>query len=373
MIYYIDPQSYSNLAVYDYSLISNISDVDIRFWGNTKYDYKVPENVRTNLAFSYSNKSNGIAKIMSYSKTMTAIAWRAIRERPSAIHIQWIKFWPLDYLLVFIMHCFGIRIIHTAHNLLPHSPKRFDKFCYTLYYKAVDKIIVHSGRTKAELAQLIGSDRKIHVIHHGILPSNCNESVCKEHMKELRAEYGITPDTVVFACMGLQNKYKGTDMVLEAWKRSKILQNEKTVLFIIGKNENIDYSVVKGIANVHIVNKKVSQSDFDAYLRIVSVVLLPYIKISQSGVLFTALEAGVPVMVTDVGGLAEPLDIADIGWNIGKPKLSNLQAALENMVGNRTDIEKKRNNTEAFMKVRKAYSWNKIAKQTAILYKFYEQ
>ena len=49
-IFYIDQQSYSNLAIYDHSLLSAIAketpDFQIEYWGNRKYEYMpLPEGI----------------------------------------------------------------------------------------------------------------------------------------------------------------------------------------------------------------------------------------------------------------------------------------------------------------------------------------
>ncbi len=371
MIYYIDPQSYLNLAVYDHSLLENVSGVEVRFFGNVNYDCLPMNCADTHLVFSYSNKKSGMAKIVSYCRTMMGITFRAIRERPKVIHVQWVKFLPLDWLVVVVLHVMGIRFVHTAHNVLPHNPKRFDRMLYRLYYKAVDVLVVHSERTRHELAAFIGNERKIRVIHHGILPSDCEESECRERMAALRGELGIGPRTVVFSCLGYQNKYKGTDIVFRAWNASEVLRKGDCRLLVVGKNENLDYSAMRQSGNVHIVDAKVPQLDFDAYLRLSSVVLLPYVSISQSGVLFTALDAGVPVMVTDVGGLAEPLQVARVGWNIGAPQEDSLRAEMERLALNPSEIDAVRADADAFERVRQAYSWKEIGAETVSLYKMF--
>ncbi len=368
MVYYVDPQSYSNLAVYDHSLITNMRETDVVFYCSVKYDHAPFSHTTVRSVFSYSDQPTATRKMMSYARSMLTILRDAWRERPDVIHIQWIRLWPVDYMLVLILHALGIRVIHTAHNVLPHNPRARDKQLFTLYYKAVDAIIVHSHRTKDELVAMAGVKEKVKVIHHGMLPATVDDKACSEKMNELRRTYRLTDKSVVFACMGSQNKYKGTEIVFQAWKESDVLKKDDCHLFVVGKNENIEYDIVEGITNVHIIKGHIPDIDFHAIMRLSSVILLPYLKISQSGVLFTALQTGVPVLVSDVGGLAEPLQVADVGWNIGAPEVDTLQQTMEHLAANPQLIAEKKNNTAAFDKVRQAYSWKDIAKETETLY-----
>lgn len=368
-IFYVDPQSYSNLAVYDYSLISNIKDFQIVFYANVKYDYRELQDTVVRKIFCYGQLSHPLSKALSYTKSILRLYKDARKERPDIIHIQWIRLWALDYILVFLLQHLGIKVIHTAHNLLPHVHHTGDRTKYRLYYRAVNGIIVHSERTRNEMGHMAGCEDKTWVIHHGMLPSHSNPDDCARRMEQLKRQKGIDSNTMVFACMGIQSTYKGTDTVLKVWSTSSILQKSNSMLLIVGKNENIDYSPVRNMPNVHIVNGKVPEPDFNAYMQMASVILLPYTAISQSGVLFSALQAGIPVLVSDVGGLAEPLRIAPVGWNIGEPTAEHLREAMERLAQDKGLADQVRNDTEAFGKVRQAYDWKNIGLRTTDMYR----
>lgn len=66
-------------------------------------------------------------------------------------------------------------------------------------------------------------------------------------------------------------------------------------------------------------------------LRLSNVISLPYSKISQSGVLFSAIENDIPMIVSDVGGLSEPLSIGNIGWILDEPTANNLYKEIHSI------------------------------------------
>lgn len=369
LIYFIDPQSYSNLSVYDHSLLKGMEGHDIVYFNSVKYDYEELPGVEMRSVFRYNDMKNSLAKLLSYSASMMKVAGYACKERPDVIHIQWFRAWLVDYLLVFFFHLLGIKIVYTAHNILPHNHHFWDSFIFTRFYRAVDAIIVHSERTKNEMRQMLGiGENKISVIHHGILPSSYDADSNSQEINRLRHKLGIGEDALVFACLGIQNKYKGVDLVVDVWSKSELLRKGNCHLLFVGKNDGIDFSPVADMPNVHIVSDRVSNAEFDAYLRLSSVVLLPYINISQSGVLFTAIQAGVPVLVSDVGGLAEPLGYAKVGWCMGVPSVENLQKEMEFLLLNTSEVIDVRNDTDAFMRTCKAYDWGAISKRTEELY-----
>ena len=66
MIYYVDPQSYQNLAVYDHSLLSNMAGADITYYANVRYDHLPLPNVKMRKVFSYSGCSHRPQRAATY-------------------------------------------------------------------------------------------------------------------------------------------------------------------------------------------------------------------------------------------------------------------------------------------------------------------
>ncbi len=369
-VFYIDPQSYNNLSVYDYHLLTNVGGHEVVFYGNHLYQCEPMRGVRQKLVFGYSTKKRAWQKAWSYSVSMIRILLDVVRERPDVVHVQWLRLWHLDYAFGWLLHRMGIRLVFTAHNVLPHNPKPQDAKRYARYYQLVDAIIVHSERTKREMVSDLGVEAdKIKVIFHGMLENDVVQADVDERCEGLRKTLGIKQGDVVFSCLGIQNSYKGIDLVVRVWNETAALrENPRLHLLLVGRNKDVDFSPLAGCGNVFVLDEMISDVDFDAYLQLSSVVLLPYKKISQSGVLFTALSRGVPVLVSDVGGLTEPLQYARVGWNIGNPTVENLQGALLRLAQDGEDIDRVRRATEEFERIKKIYSWESIGEQTSKLY-----
>ena len=369
-VFYIDPQSYNNLSVYDYHLLTNVGGHEVMFYGNQLYQCEPMRGVRQKLVFGYSTKKRAWQKALSYSVSMIRILLDVVRERPDVVHVQWLRLWHLDYAFGWLLHRMGIRLVFTAHNVLPHNPKPQDAKRYARYYQLVDAIIVHSERTKREMVSDLGVEAdKIKVIFHGMLENDVVQADVDERCEGLRKTLGIKQGDVVFSCLGIQNSYKGIDLVVRVWNETAALrENPRLHLLLVGRNKDVDFSPLAGCGNVFVLDEMISDVDFDAYLQLSSVVLLPYKKISQSGVLFTALSRGVPVLVSDVGGLTEPLQYARVGWNIGEPTVENLQGALLRLAQDGEDIDRVRRATEEFERIKKIYSWESIGEQTSKLY-----
>src|SRR6202022_892049 len=93
----------------------------------------------------------------------------------------------------------------------------------------------------------------------------------------------------------------GIDLLLEAWRSI-----EGAELWIVGM-PRMDIEPLRAASppNVRWVPRFVGDPEIAAYFRRADVVVLPYRQIDQSGVLFTALAFGKPLVLTDVGGFSE--------------------------------------------------------------------
>ena len=111
---------------------------------------------------------------------------------------------------------------------------------------------------------------------------------------------------------------------------------------------------IKGISNVVVEDRKISNEEFVYLLRHTDVYLLPYRLISQSGALLTALNERVPVLVSDVGGLTDPLKIAEVGWSVTPDDYNSLKHMLIHLSAHPNEVAKIKNDANA---------WNTIANE----------
>jgi glycosyltransferase involved in cell wall biosynthesis len=98
---------------------------------------------------------------------------------------------------------------------------------------------------------------------------------------------------------GLLRPYKGVDVLLDAWRRAAL----DAELWIVGM-PRMDVSFVHG-PQVRTALRFVSGPELAGAFRAADLVVLPYRDIDQSGVLFTALAFGKPILATAVGGFPE--------------------------------------------------------------------
>lgn len=99
--------------------------------------------------------------------------------------------------------------------------------------------------------------------------------------------------------------YKGLGHLLDAYHLLRA-RNVQVALEIAGAGDLAPYAArLKGLPDVSLHNKWLDEDEIGVSLQRNDVVVLPYVEASQSGIAASALTAGLPVVVTPVGGLVE--------------------------------------------------------------------
>lgn len=363
-VFYVDPMSYSNLALYDYSLLSNIQDIDLYYFCNTKYDSN-ELNIKRKKIYNYSDKTK-FFKITSYITAQLTLFKSIIQLRPNVVHFQWVKIPSIDYLLLKLIRKKNIKTILTAHDVLPHNSGDRYMEIYKKIYTKVDAIIVHSDSTKIELIEWLDvSAKKIHVIPHGLLNigQNIDFDRVEYYMKKFRLDFDLD-NKLVFSALGTINDYKGIDLIVDAWKQDNITKNEDLKLIIAGKGSHSKIEELKGKTNVIIENRFLLVEEFLALLRITDFVLLPYKQISQSGILLTAINEKKRVIVSEVGGLTDPFKFGKIGYVLSELSSKELNSVIIHARSNANSYPE----DETWDRIFEYFNWENIGLKTKRLY-----
>jgi glycosyltransferase involved in cell wall biosynthesis len=98
--------------------------------------------------------------------------------------------------------------------------------------------------------------------------------------------------------------YKGLDTLIEAWARADLPPGAE--LWMVGR-PRMDVEPLRSTSppGVRWLTRFVSDAELAALFRAADVAVLPYREIDQSGVLYTALAFGTPLLLTAVGGFPE--------------------------------------------------------------------
>src|SRR5690606_30812189 len=121
---------------------------------------------------SLSNVVRGIECTLNWLQ----IASRPRLKRTSIVHLQWLplaqKGYRIESRFIRKIRSFGVRVVLTVHNVLPHGASKRHAEIYKGVYGLVDALICHTESSKKILIEQFGIEpERVHVIPHGPLES----------------------------------------------------------------------------------------------------------------------------------------------------------------------------------------------------------
>ncbi len=192
----------------------------------------------------------------------------------------------------------GIKTWWTVHNLEHHEGADFvDKLGYKVLAKQSDLIICHSNYAANILKKRDNPRCKVVVMYHGLYEGVYPPPAPRDQVLE---RLGLDPSLPTFCCLGNIRYYKGFDLAVDAIKLLKI-----KVQLIIAGNPHKDYDINSLQEKVHSTNgcrlipKFLSDQDFSDIMSACDAVIIPYRKITTSGLLLAAWTFSKPVIATD--------------------------------------------------------------------------
>jgi D-inositol-3-phosphate glycosyltransferase len=290
------------------------------------------------------------------------------------VHFQCMLDRRADLRFMRVLHLLRFKIVYTVHDLLPHDEHTAEnRAFYERVYRIPDNLIVHSENNRKEMLELFNVDpNKITVIPHGC------QSVLFEHVTvrptAARVELGIPEDRQVILFFGLIKRYKGLDVLLQAFDAIQS-RCDKAMLLVVGQiagdlatNQHYSTLLAKYSLDdrVRVRNEYVPLDEVSRYFSAADLVVLPYLRASQSGVLLAAYAAGKPVVVTGTGGLSEVVENGRTGFVVPP---NDARAIAEASIAILNDpVLRERFGLEGKRLAATTFSWSTIGRTTAELY-----
>ncbi len=173
------------------------------------------------------------------------------------------------------------------------------------------------------------------------------------------------PNTVLF--FGRISPYKGLEYLAEAWQVIRMAKPHARLIIAGGGRFYFDAHALRTDDRVEIHNKYIDNPELVRFIQRASIVVLPYVEATQSGVVMTAYAFNKPVVATNVGALPEVVEDSVTGYLVPPRD----PVALANAI---VDLLEKPARRAAFAKaigekVRNELSWERIAEQTIEVYR----
>jgi glycosyltransferase involved in cell wall biosynthesis len=273
------------------------------------------------------------------------------------VHYQWLTVPPLD---VRLLPPRRPRVM-TAHYILPPRASRRQVRNARRVFGSMDAVVAHSEHSAARLRDEVGLDPgRVRVIPHGAFDYLTKLPAEKPLPAELEGAEGP-----VILCFGLLRPYKGIENLLEAFRRI-----EGAELWVVG-NPRMDLAPLRELAaraegRVRFITRFVDDAEIPAIFRRADLVVLPYLDAEHSGVLYTGLAFGKPLVLSAVGGFPEVAE-AGAARLVPPGDTAALATTLTELVAD--DGARAELGAAATRAATGPFSWDEAARRTLDLYR----
>ena len=307
-------------------------------------------------------------KISRELSTVNPLSWWRLgcKLRKENYDIVLMKYWT-----PFMAPCFGTvarlarsnghtKVVCQIDNVEPHEHHIIDKPCNSYFLGLVDGYIYMSEQVHGELRAYSTAPALFspHPLFDNFGERVPREDACRELDLDTKQRYALF--------FGLIRDYKGLDTLLDAWS---MFRREGYKLIIAGEFYTAREPYIEQIKRLGLEDDVILHDIFvpdnrvKYYFSAADCVVLPYKTATQSGVTQICYNFCTPVIVTNVGGLAEIVPNGRVGY-VCKPSVAGVTKALENIYedGNLARF------AEAMKEERKRFTWQSMCDRIEELY-----
>lgn len=246
-----------------------------------------------------------------------------------------------------LLRCFSGRKIVICHDPIHHSGvKLMERVMTTRYIKSADDVIVLTKSFIPIVEQHFGfSPQNIHYIPHGRMEEY------KKQAESLTDDIKYEVDkNIHFLFFGRIEKYKGLHILAKAYKQLAIT-NSQIELTVAGSGNFEEYkNEFKDLPRVQINNNYIPDDQIQSFFNKPNTILiLPYLDASQSGVIPIALEYGVPIIASDTGGLKEQLNDGKIGFFCQANDVQSLKEQMQFFIDHPEIMKEEQKKIKAYL------------------------
>ena len=278
--------------------------------------------------------------------------------KPDVIHLQ-LGGSIIDFALLPFFKRYPF--VATFHDVKLHTGENSWKKNFIRYWerKYSNQIIVHGEKLKEQMIKEYGlPDEKVHAIpigEHEVAPFKIYE---RKDLKE-------NGNLILF--FGRIWEYKGLEYLIKAEPMiTKEVPDAKIIIAGTGEDFKKYEEMMANRDNFIVYNYRIPYKEGAELFQRCSIVALPYIDASQSGVVPTAYGFKKPVVATNVGAIPEIVDDKITGFIVPPKNPEALADAIVKLL--KDEKLRKEMGENAYKKLKNDMSWDKIAEKTIEVY-----
>ncbi len=220
------------------------------------------------------------------------------------------------------------KILAITDNVIPHERKFYDTFFTKYFLKPCDGFLTMSHSVLEQLKQFNPQKAATYVPHP--MYDMFGPQIIKT---EARKKLNLPAEDKILLFFGFIRKYKGLGLLLDAFADERIRQLG-CKLVVAGEFYEDPQPYLQQIEQagmqdrIILSNNFIPNSEVSAYFCAADCVIQTYLNATQSGVTQIAYFYDKPMIVTNVGGLAELIPDGKVGYVVNVDKEAVIQAIL---------------------------------------------
>jgi glycosyltransferase involved in cell wall biosynthesis len=293
------------------------------------------------------------------------VGLRIRKEKPSLIIVRyWIPFMGpcLGTILRIVRSNKHTKIIALVDNMIPHEKRIGDQLFTKYFVGAIDGFLTMSQKVQRDV-QLF-TNKPICISPHPIFDHFGSTIPVADARKALNLD---TSDKIILF-FGFVRAYKGLDLLIEAMADPAI-KAAGIRLIIAGEFYEAPAPYLEqierlGLSNqIAVYNQYIGEKEVTNYVSAADFIIQPYKNATQSGVTPMAYHFLKPMLVTNVGGLADTVPHDKVGLVV-EPNVASIAAGI---------LQLYERGTAHFLphliEEKKKYSWEQMCQSFLTLYK----
>ncbi len=331
---------------------------NLLFPGKTQYDESAPSVLIQSLDIS--TQLNSLNPINWYM-----VAQQINRQQPRLVILRfWMPYFGMALGSIGrLVNRTNTKIIGLIDNAIPHEPRKGDATLTNYFLKICDGCMVMSQSVKEDILKF-DANKKIALSPHPVY-DHYKEKIETDKARQL---LGLNPSGQYLLFFGMIRKYKGLDLLLDAFH--KIHQSHPNIQLIIAgeyyEDESIYQNKIKQYGleeNIISINKYIPDEDVHLYFSAADLITQTYHTATQSGISQIAYHYEKPMLVTDVGGLKEIVPHQKAGYVVEK-NTDRIAASIIDFFDN----ERASKFLPHIKEEKKKYSWVNFVEEMIALY-----
>lgn len=292
------------------------------------------------------------------------IGLKLYRQKPDLIIV---RFW-----IPFLAPCLGTilkiakknkhtKVISIVDNMIPHEKRMGDQLLTKYFVKTVDGFIAMSEKVKNDIK--IFSHKPVSISPHPIF-NHFGNPITK---KDARTNLGIPQEGKIILFFGYIRKYKGLDLLIQAMADDAIKKLD-IHLMIVGEfyeDASAYHLLIDSLGlqeQITLYSNYIPDDEVKNYVCSADFIIQPYKNATQSGVTPLAYHFEKPMLVTNVGGLADTVPHLKTGIVVA-PSTKEIAKGIETLyeLGESHFIHN-------IIEEKKKYSWAQMTEKFLALY-----